>query len=246
MYNTALEERINTYTETKKSVSFSAQCKHLTHWRTQSDALARVNAQSLQVTLKRLDLAYAAFFRRVKAGETPSFPRFKPLQRFSGWGYKTHGDGWRLHAGDNMKHGYVRLSSVGMVRLRGKARTVGEVKTCEVQHKSGRWYLSVTVACTPVRGSGTSAMGLGWGLESFATVCDSAGNTQQVENPRFLDQPSAAISNCCSRQSAARRTKARTIAVRRWPAFLPRRGGSANAVKISCTRPPQVLLISTG
>jgi transposase len=61
-----------------------------------------VNAQALQVTLKRLDLACAAFFRRVKAGATPGFPRFKPLQRFSGRGYKTHGDGWRLFAGEGM------------------------------------------------------------------------------------------------------------------------------------------------
>ncbi len=67
--------------------------------------LRGVNAQSLQVTLKRLDLAFAAFYRRVKVGETPGFPRFKPIQRFSGWRYKTHGDGWRLHAGVGMKHG---------------------------------------------------------------------------------------------------------------------------------------------
>lgn len=189
VYNTALEERINTYTETKKSVSFSTQCKHLTHWRTQSGTLAQVNAQSLQVTLKRLDLAYAAFFRRVKAGEKEvGFPRFKSAERFTGWGYKTHGDGWRLHAGDKMKHGHVRLSSVGMVRLRGKARTIGEVKTCEVQHKSGRWYLSVTIACEPKREAGKTAMGLDWGLETFATICDSNNDTQPIANPRFLDK----------------------------------------------------------
>lgn len=137
------------------------------------------------MTIKRLDLAYAGFFRRVKAGEVVGFPRFKSVDRFSGWGYKTHGDGFRLHAGDKMKHGHVRLSGVGMIKLRGKARTPGEVKTAEVQHKDGRWYLSVTVECDPQRVSGTTA----WGLETFATVCSSDEKTHSVANPRFLDKP---------------------------------------------------------
>ena len=59
--------------------------KRLTEWRLYCPALAGVNAQSQQNTLKRLDLAYQAFFRRVKAGETPGFPRFKPIQRYPGW-----------------------------------------------------------------------------------------------------------------------------------------------------------------
>lgn len=188
VYNTALEERIRMYRDSAQSLDFAAQCKELTVWRKQCDALTGVNAQSLQVTLKRLDLAYAAFFRRVKAGETAGFPRFKAVQRFSGWGYKTHGDGWRLHAGDKMQHGHVRLSGVGMVKLRGKARTPGEVKTAEVQHKDGKWYLSVTVECEPQRAGATIAMGMDWGLETFATVCSGEDGTLSVANPRFLDK----------------------------------------------------------
>jgi len=189
VYNTALDERIRMYRDNAQSLGFAAQCKELTAWRKQCDALDGVNAQSLQVTLKRLDLAYAAFFRRVKAGETAGFPRFKAVERFSGWGYKTHGDGWRLHAGEKMQHGHVRLSGVGMVKLRGKARTPGEVKTAEVQHKDGKWYLSVTVECEPQRVGGTVAMGMDWGLETFATVCSGEDNTLSVANPRFLDKP---------------------------------------------------------
>lgn len=187
VYNTALEERIRVYREEGGSLNFAAQCKELTHWRGYCPSLAGVNAQSLQVTLKRLDLAFAAFFRRVKAGETPGFPRFKPLQRFSGWGYKTHGDGWRLHAGAGMQHGHVRLSGVGIVRLRGKARTSGEPKTAEVMHKSGKWYLSVTIECSPGRQSGKATVGLDWGLETFATVVDGTGKNVSIENPRFLN-----------------------------------------------------------
>lgn len=46
------------------------------------------------MTLRRLDKAFAAFFRRVKAGQAPGFPRFKSLARFPGFSFKSHGDGW--------------------------------------------------------------------------------------------------------------------------------------------------------
>ena len=145
------------------------------------------------MTLKRLDLAYQAFFRRVKLGEKPGFPRFKPIQRFSGWGYKTHGDGWRLHAGKQMKHRHIRLSGVGRVKLRGKARTEGNPKTCEIMHKAGQWYVSITIECSPQRICGTQAMGLDWGLETFATICDNSEATHSIANPRHLKQELAKL-----------------------------------------------------
>ena len=48
------------------------------------------------VTLKRLDLAFGAFLRRVKVAKEPGFPRFKSYDRFSGFGFKRHGDGFRF------------------------------------------------------------------------------------------------------------------------------------------------------
>ncbi len=46
---------------------------------------AALGSHALQQTLRRLDLAFAAAFRRVKAGQTPGFPRFKSAKRFSGF-----------------------------------------------------------------------------------------------------------------------------------------------------------------
>lgn len=87
-----------------------------------------------------------------------------------------------------MRHGHARLSGVGMVRLRGKARSQGTPKTAEIQHKSGLWYLSVTLECEPERQGGTLAMGMDWGLETFATCVDAEGLTHSVANPRFMDK----------------------------------------------------------
>ncbi len=84
LYNKALEQRIKAYQENNLSLSFYDQCRELIQWRKEDIALSAVNAQSAQVTLKRLSLAFEAFFRRVKKGETPGFPRFKAYHRFSG------------------------------------------------------------------------------------------------------------------------------------------------------------------
>ena len=120
------------------SISYADQCKSLTTIRQQDPAYLAVNAQSAQVTLKRLDLAFKAFFRRAGAGEEPGLPRFKAKDRFPGFGFKTHGDGFRFTAGKGWRHGKLRLSGVGEMTARGEARTPGRVVCCDIQRKVWR------------------------------------------------------------------------------------------------------------
>ncbi len=186
LYNTALEERIRVYQETGKGLSFAAQCKVLTQWRKAVPALAGLNAQSEQVTLKRLHLAFQHFFRRMKNGETPGFPRFKNIHRYPGWGYKTHGDGWKLHLGISGEHGALYLQSVGNLPIRGKPRTPGRPVTCEIMHKAGKWYASVTLEVEAIqRACGTEMGAFDWGLKEFLTIATPQG-IETVANPRHL------------------------------------------------------------
>ena len=77
LYNAALEERIKAYRMCGVSVGYCQQCAELTELRALMAEYAELNAQSMQVTLKRLDLAFAAFFQRVKeVAPSPGFPRF--------------------------------------------------------------------------------------------------------------------------------------------------------------------------
>ncbi len=100
LYNWALRDRIETYRDSNYGLNFHEQCKINTLWRNNRKAhgIFNANAQSEQVTLKRVALAFDGFFRRLKKGDKKAgFPRFKPFQRFKGWGYKAHGDGWKLN-----------------------------------------------------------------------------------------------------------------------------------------------------
>ena len=187
LWNEALAERRRAWGERRESLGYSAQCKRLTEWRRQSKLLRSLNAQSQQVTLKRLDRAFQHFFRRVKNGEKPGFPRFKSLHRFKGWGYKAHGDGWRLLTHERMRHGALYLAGVGKVPIRGQPRTPGTPKTCEVLYKNGRWYASVTLDCEPERECGTRMGGLDWGVASLATIASPEG-IETIPNPRPLQK----------------------------------------------------------
>lgn len=188
LYNAALQQRRMNYDLLGKSISFPEQCKALTQLRAARPEYKALNAQSAQVTLKRVDLAFRAYFRRAKAGIRPAgFPRFKAFQRFKGWGYKTHGDGWTLRSGARLQHGKIRLSGIGDVQIRGQARTPGAPKTCEIIKKTGRWYASVTVICVSVRVSGLKAQAIDWGVETFATVVDHTEIMTTIDNPRHLE-----------------------------------------------------------
>lgn len=200
-YNALLEEHKRRYEAGEPTFTFNAMCKALTEWRARSDQLRDVNAQSLQVTAKRASLAFEAFFRRIAEGDTPGYPRFKSFERFSGWGYKTHGDGFKLvhrktryKAGQARSYGWgkVKLSGIGLVRMRGGARFPGEPRTAEVLHRAGKWYLSVTVEVTEeavARKGGTESTAFDWGIETLLTqvVGDAlTGEVCTVENPRWL------------------------------------------------------------
>lgn len=214
LYNAALEQRITAWRRSGTSVGYARQCADLTELRADDGRYASVNAQAAQVTLKRLDLAFRSFFRRVHAGAAPGFPRFKSFERFSGWGYKTHGDGFRFMPGDGRRHGKLRLSGIGLIPLRGRGRTLGEIKTCEIQHMSGRWYAALTVACKPQRTGGREAIGLDWGVETFATIAHENGTFSALENPRFVRRAAERLAAAqrdlaTKKQDSHRRAKAK-------------------------------------
>jgi putative transposase len=66
LYNAALEQRKTAYRRQRASVGYAEQCRDLTALRAADPEYASLNAQSVQVTLRRVDLAFQHFFRRVQ------------------------------------------------------------------------------------------------------------------------------------------------------------------------------------
>jgi putative transposase len=77
LYNAALEERIGAWKWERRSVSYFDQCRTLTGLGEVRPEVMECGVTICRGTLKRLDRAFVAFFRRVQNGETPGFPRFR-------------------------------------------------------------------------------------------------------------------------------------------------------------------------
>jgi len=250
LYNAALQERIEAYRKAGRSIGFSDQCKSVTAIRLDDPAYRTLNAQSLQVTLKRLDRAFQSFFRRVKAGQTPGFPRFKGRDRFPGFGFKAHGDGFRFTPGQGWRHGILRLSGIGEMRARGEARTPGTVVCADVQRRVGGWSLSLVVACEPHRErTGEAVAGLDWGVETYATLCTGPMRFDAVENDRFLaveqealKEDQRALSRALRGKRSKRAAKARNLLARRSRRLANRRKDRTHQVTARLVREHEVIV----
>ncbi|MFB6781676.1 helix-turn-helix domain-containing protein, partial [Streptomyces sp. NPDC056352] len=100
LYNGALQERRDAYRHSSKTtVRYGQQSAQLKDIRAfDLERQGRWSFSSQQATLRRLDKAFAAFFRRVKAGETPGYPRFRSGKRFDTVDFPKDGDGCRWDA----------------------------------------------------------------------------------------------------------------------------------------------------
>ena len=181
LYNAALEERIDAWRKARKSISYYDQQNVLPQIKADRPEFVELGSHALQQTLRRLDLAFTAFFRRVKAGQTPGFPRFKAAKRFAGFAYPDPA-GWKL-----MQHGGSGEAAMS-IRARGRHRFGGEAKPNDITltRRNGHWFVSVTLrvpeeACARKR-TGDQRRGLDFGVTDWATF----DNRRTIANPRWL------------------------------------------------------------
>lgn len=177
LYNHFLEERKNIWEKEQKSISRYDQVNSLPDLKKNNSFLNEVFSQVLQDIAVRLDLAFRAFFRRVKAGEKPGYPRFRGKNRYDSFTYP--------QLGFKLANNAVELSKIGRVKLNYHRPIEGTIKTCTLQRSAtSKWY--VTFSCvldhTPIQQPLEPAVGIDMGLESFATL--STGD--KIENPRFF------------------------------------------------------------
>ncbi len=76
LYNAALQERRDAYQLCGVSVSYCMQADQLRALKQVREEYQDIHSQVQQDVLKRLDKAFDAFFRRVKNGEDPGYPRY--------------------------------------------------------------------------------------------------------------------------------------------------------------------------
>ena len=179
LYNAALQERRDAWSHSKTRINYGDQSAQLTDIRSVRSDVAAWSFSSQQATLRRLNRAFAGFFRRVKAGKKPGYPRFKGRTRFDSVEWPKNGDGARWFPEQRR----VYLQGIGQVRVNVHRPVQGRVKTIQIKRQGRHWLLVLSCDDVPTNrlpATGDQA-GVDVGIASFATTSDG----EHIDNPRW-------------------------------------------------------------
>jgi putative transposase len=171
LYNAALQDRRGAWRWESRSESYVSQCRTLTELRSVRPEILLHGVTVCRGTLKRLDRAFCAFYRRVRTGETPGFPRFKSVRRFDSVQWEDR-NGWRLDSDSRRLH----LHGIGGVKLRLHRPTLGTPKSITVAREGRRWFVSVRCVDVPSEPLPRTGRDVGIDLGVCALVATSDGD----------------------------------------------------------------------
>ena len=194
LYNVALTERRDAYnfhvkqhpgyydeaTRKERSreigINYYSQANQLPEIKDMREEYRDIHSQVLQDVLKRIQKAFDAFFRRVREGGDPGYPRFQGKGRYDSFTYP--------QSGFSLTHdSRVSLAKIGSIKVKLHREIKGAIKTCTIKREGDAWYVVFTceVEHKPLEVN-HEAIGIDLGLLHFATLSD--GST--IENPRYL------------------------------------------------------------
>ncbi len=110
-YNDLLAERKTAWEERQEHIGKYEQLRQVKERKATNPWVKEVHSHVLQVVLTDLDKAFQAFFRRLKTGEKPGYPRFRGYHRFDSFGYKEYGNGFKV---DGRR---LRLTGIGRLAV---------------------------------------------------------------------------------------------------------------------------------
>jgi putative transposase len=176
VYNETLALRKNAWESEQKRISYYDSKRMIPVWKKDRPELKEVHAHVLQDVTMRVDLAFQAFFRRVKAGEKAGYPRFK-------------GKGWYdsityTESGFKLGDCNLWLSKIGDIKIKLHRPIEGNIKRLTVRRSATqKWFVSILTDYdfyNPLEHS-DKAVGIDVGILSFAAL----SNGTYIENPRF-------------------------------------------------------------
>lgn len=184
VYNQSLVIRKDAWEQEQRSVSRYDTIGMLPNWKHKCPFLLNAYSQSLQEACTRVDLAFQSFFRRVKAGQKPGYPRFRGKGRYDSFTYPQ--GGFKL-----LGARCLRLSKIGDVKIVFHRPIEGGIKSLTIKRDTmGNWYacFSCVFESRPLSPS-PKVVGIDVGLTHFATL----SNGEHIPNPRFFRKDEKAL-----------------------------------------------------
>jgi putative transposase len=181
LWNTLLAERKQAWEDRRETVDYYTQKQELPDLKVgERPTLNEVHSQVLQDVALRLKKAFDAYFRRLKAGDEPGYPRFRGAGRYNSLTFPQVPVGCALDA----KAKRLVVSKVGRVKVILHRPPQGTPKTATLRRTAtGKWFVSLSCewTTTPLPPTGRE-VGIDVGLKVFAMPSQG----EPIENPRFF------------------------------------------------------------
>jgi len=185
LYNNTLAYRKDAWEQEQRNAGWYETKRRIPVLKADRPSLTTVHSMVLQNVTERVELAFQAFFRRLKAGAAPGYPRFRGVGRYNSLTYPQYGNGAQLSGAS------LYLSKVGPVAVLLHRSPEGTPKTVTITRSStGKWYVSFSCEWEPTALPLVEpVVGIDVGLTTFATLSD--GST--IANPRFFRRDERAL-----------------------------------------------------
>lgn len=179
VFNHYLADRIESYKNNNKSISYNDNAKSLTSLKKELTWLKEVDSVSLQQTLKDLDIAYKNFFRRIKQGTGIGFPKFKSKKN-NKQAYRTQCNNGNISVNGNK----IKLPKLGEVKFKNSREFTGIIKNATISKtNTNKYFVSILVDTENFKLVKTlNSVGIDLGLKEFAITSDGV----IYHNPKFL------------------------------------------------------------
>lgn len=181
LYNAALQERREAYRLAKKSIGLAEQCRELTAVRAELHDVAAIYQEVEANVLRRVHLAFAAFFRRCKNGEKPGYPRFKSKRRYDSFEYP-HGD--RCVSADNATR-TIALPGIGTMRFRDARGVPASWSVVKIVREGQQWYACFETIISPTL---LPVCGIEIGVDVGVAMLAATSAGDMYANPRHADR----------------------------------------------------------
>lgn len=176
-FNETLALRKNAWESEQRNINYYDSKKMIPVWKKERPELKTVHSQVLQEVIKRVDLAFQAFFRRVKTGEKAGYPRFKGYGRYDSITY--------TQSGFELNDGKLWLSKIGDIKIKYHRDFDGEIQRLNLRKMpTGKWFVSFLIKTDsePTLPKTGVSVGVDVGISSFLTLSDG----KHIPNPRFF------------------------------------------------------------
>jgi putative transposase len=177
IYNSALAERKYAYRSQRKTLHYYDQCLEIKQLRKELPEVSLLNFSATECILRRVDNTFKNFFKRRKAGDRCSYPRFKGEGAFRSVTFPSYGDGIKI------RNGRLYIQNVGIIKIRMHRVIEGNIKTVSYFKDCDKWYVNFSneVDILPLP-CNRSEIGIDLGIESFAITSDE----EFIINPCYL------------------------------------------------------------